>query len=284
MTTQEKGQQVRIAIAQVTSSTQVATNLEIIEAKAREAAAGEAALVVFPEAMMASFAVAARKVAEPLDGPFAIRVREIAARCGIAVALGMFVTGAKHPLNALLVTGPGVEETTYAKLHLYDAMGFKESNYITAGDEPALFSIDGVTVGCAICYDVRFPALFQTYANLGAHLVIVPTSWAPGEGKTTQYQTLCTARAMDSTCFVAGVDQADPRTVGKASKPGVPTGVGGSVVVDPYGKVLATAGSAPEMMFVEIDPAVALKARADIPVLANARFTTHLTQLPSGGQ
>lgn len=266
----------RIAVAQVTSTTRPEENLEIIDARAREAAATGAELVVFPEAMMASFAIASKKVAEPLDGPWATRVRQIADERGITIALGMFVAtdDPERPLNTLFVTGPGTEETTYDKLHLFDVGGFKESDHITPGNETVMFSVGGITIGCAICYDVRFPALFQHYANAGAHVVIVPTSWATGEGKAAQFHTLCTARAMDSTTYIVGAGQADPKTCGKSSREGVPTGVGGSVVVDPNGTVLVEAGPAPELLIADIDPAVVAAARENLPLLEGARFTS----------
>lgn len=77
--------------------------------------------------------------------------------------------------NTLLVTGPGVEEQ-YDKIHLFDAFGFAESDTVAPGDRPVTVTVDGVTVGLATCYDLRFAGLFQTLGDAGAQLVVVPAS------------------------------------------------------------------------------------------------------------
>nr|WP_231980534.1 nitrilase-related carbon-nitrogen hydrolase [Tessaracoccus coleopterorum] len=116
----------------------------------------------------------------------------------------------------------------------------------------------------ATCYDIRFPAQFQALASDGARVIVVCASWAPGPGKVHQWRTLATARAMDSTAFVVAVDQAatgDPDALGR------PTGVGHSMVVDPTGRVLLELGIAPELAFIDLDPAEADVAREALPVL-----------------
>lgn len=267
----------RVAVAQIVSSTDKAANLALVERHTRQAAEAGAALVVFPEATMASFATSSRRAAEPLDGPWATRVREIAAGAGIGIIAGMFETsGHEQPYNTLLATGPGVVEAAYRKLHMYDAWGFTESDHILPGASPVTVDFAGVRLGLATCYDVRFPALFQHYGRDGADVVVLPASWAGGPGKADQFVTLCRARAMDSTCFVVAAAQADPSTVGAEVKPGSPTGVGHSVVVDPYGKTLAEAGEGPELLVVDLDVALVEKARKQVPVLINARFSSEL--------
>lgn len=261
----------RIAVAQIVSSTDPESNLTLIAEHARPAADAGAELVVFPEATMASFATASAGVAEPLDGPFAQRVREIAAASGVTVALGMFTSADRLPRNTLLVTGPD-GEASYDKLHLFDALGFTESDYITPGERPVLTRIGAADVGLAICFDVRFPELFKHYGRLGAQVVIVPASWAGGPGKAEQWKALCVARASDATCFVIGAGQADPTSVGVRVKPGSPTGVGHSVVVDPLGRLLAEAGEAPELLVVDLDLGAVADARARMPVLEASRF------------
>lgn len=268
----------RVAVAQLASTTDPAANLALVRADARRAADAGARLVVFPEATMASFATASRRVAEPLDGPWADAIRTIAARENLVVAVGLFERAPddERPFNTLLVTGPGVVETAYRKLHLFDAWGFTESEHIRAGDDPATVQIDDFLVGLATCYDVRFPALFQHYGHLGAHAVLVPTSWANGPGKAAQWRALAVARAMDSTCYVVAAAQADPSTAGLPVKPGSPTGVGHSVVVNPLGGVEAEAAAAPDLLVVDLHADAVRDARTRVPVLANARFTCQL--------
>lgn len=264
----------RVAVAQIASSTDPAVNLGLVRESAHRAADAGARLVVFPEATMASFATASATVAQPLDGQWADGVRTIALDAGIAVVVGLFESrpGERRPFNTLLATGPGVREAAYRKIHLFDAWGFRESDHIAPGDEPVTIALDGLVFGLATCYDVRFPALFQHYGGLGAHAVLVPASWANGEGKADQWQTLCRARAMDSTCYAVAAAQADPATAGHPVKLGAPTGVGHSVVVDPLGRVLAEAGPAPALLVVDLDIGAVSDARGRVPVLRNARF------------
>ncbi len=268
----------RLALAQVASSTAPVANLELVRSNAERAADAGASLVLFPEATMASFATSSAKVAQPLDGEWADGVRAIAQDVGIVVAAGLFERrpGDDRPCNTLLVTGPDTLETAYRKLHLYDAWGFTESDHIAPGGPPVTVTVDGVTFGLALCYDVRFPALFQHYGRLGAHAVLLAASWANGPAKVDQWRTLARARAMDSTCYVVASAQADPATAGYPVTPGAPTGVGHSVGVDPLGAVLAEADEAPTLLVTDIDADAVAKAREQVPVLANAQFESRL--------
>lgn len=270
----------RIAVAQIASGTDPSENLDLVAEYARRARDAQAGLVVFPEATMATFATRSVDAAEPLDGPWASRVRAIAAQVGIAIVVGMFTPGAPNEdgkpraRNTLLVVdAAGHDLAHYDKIHLFDAWGFVESRHIEAGDSPCLVTIEGVRVGLATCYDVRFPELFKHLANAGAEVIALPTSWANGPGKAEQFRALCLARALDSTCFVVAAGQADPAVVGIDVKPGSPTGVGHSVVLDPLGRVLAEAGDAPDLLVVDLDVATIPDARAQLPVLATSRFS-----------
>ena len=113
----------RVAAAQVTAGPAPDANLATATAAVRRAAADGASLVVLPEAVLASFGTDLRAVAEPLDGPFATGLRKVAAELGVVVVAGVFEpSGDGRVHNTLLVTGPGVE-TSYRKIHLYDAFG-----------------------------------------------------------------------------------------------------------------------------------------------------------------
>lgn len=276
----------RIAVAQIVSTTNPAENLALIRAYARRGVDAGAELVVFPEATMASFATRSAGVAERLDGAFATGVREIAAEFGLTLAVGLFTPGSPsiaddgserpRARNTLLVTGTGVAdpggEATYDKIHLFDALGFTESRHIEAGSTAVVADVGGVGVGLAICFDVRFPELFKHLARLGAAVILVPASWANGDGKAAQWEALVTARALDATCFVVGAGQADPATEGHNVEEGAPTGVGHSLVVGPDGEVLARAGEASELLVVDLDIDGLADARARLPVLAGSRF------------
>jgi predicted amidohydrolase len=262
---------VRIALAQVVSTPDPAHNLGLIEDGARRAAAAGARVVVFPEAAMCCFGVPLGPVAEPLDGPWAGRVRAIADAAGLTVVAGMFTPaedGRVH--NTLLVTGGGVE-ATYDKIHLFDAFGFAESRTVAPGSKPVSIVVDEVTVGLATCYDLRFPGLFQELAGNGATIVLVPASWGAGPGKREQWDLLVRARALDSTAFVVACDQADPTTVGRDAG-SAPTGIGASLAVGPLGVVLDQLGAEPGLLLVDLALDEVEQARRAVPVLANRRF------------
>ncbi|MCS6711791.1 carbon-nitrogen hydrolase family protein [Brachybacterium sp. EF45031] len=270
----------RVALAQICSGPDVAANLELVRQFAAEASQAGARLVVFPEATMRAFGHSARDVAQPLDGPFASAVRETAAELGLTIVAGMFTPGTEAATggeerprvrNTLLVTD-GVEVRGYDKIHLYDAHGYRESDTIEAGDTLLRTRARGLELGLATCYDVRFPPLFLGLARAGAQAIAVAASWAPGPGKAEQWRLLCRARAADSTSYVLGCGQAVPAMSGVDAVEGAPTGVGGSLVVDPYGTVVAEAGEAPQLLIADLDPELVARARREVPVLTNARW------------
>ena len=267
----------RIAMAQILSGEDPAANLALVAAQAAKAAESGADLVLFPEATMRCFGRSLREVAEPLDGPWASGVREIADRHRIAIVAGMFTP---HPAsdgrvrNTLLAVGPGLD-AHYDKIHLFDAFGFTESATVAPGDELVVVTIAGVRVGLTTCYDVRFPALYLALADRGAQLIAVCASWGAGPGKVEQWSLLTRARALDTTTFVAAAGQAEPAasSVASESEPSsaAPTGVGYSALISPRGEVLASLGAEPGLLVVDIDPGELAAVRAAIPVLANRR-------------
>ncbi len=262
----------RIALAQIVSSIDPERNLVLVADAAGQAAKAGARIVVLPEATMCAFGVSLAPVAQPLDGPWANAVRAISEVNEVTVVAGMFTPAPGGRVrNTLLATGRGVE-ASYDKIHLFDAFGFRESKSVAPGAEPVTIDVDGVTVGLATCYDVRFPGLFQALADRGAVLTLLPASWGAGPGKQEQWDLLTRARALDSTTFIAACGQADPVSVGLIPRGSAPTGIGGSVLVSPLGVVVDQLGDGPGMLIADIDPAEVEQARQEIPVLANRRF------------
>jgi predicted amidohydrolase len=267
---------VKIALAQIITGREVQRNLDVLEEYARQAKEGGAELVVFPEATMRAFGNSLHDIAEPLDGPWANRVRSIAAGLGIVIVAGMFTPGSASDggrgkvRNTLLVTGPGVD-TSYDKVHLFDAFGFLESDTVDAGSGPVTFDAGGLTFGLATCYDIRFPSLFTANADRGADVNIICASWGAGPGKVDQWKLLARARAVDTTTYVLACGQGDPASQGIEPRGAAPTGVGHSAVVSPFGEVLSELDGAPGLLLADLDPAVVKEARAKLPVLANRR-------------
>ncbi|MCO6010985.1 carbon-nitrogen hydrolase family protein [Actinoallomurus purpureus] len=264
----------RIALSQLVAGTDPTANLALVEAGVSDAAARGARVVVFPEATMACFGIPLGPVAEPLDGPWAGAVRDLARRAGVVVVAGMFTPAADGRVtNTLLVTGPGLDDH-YDKIHLFDAFGFTESKTVAPGTRPVTFDLDGVTLGVATCYDVRFPELFTTLAARGATATLLAASWGAGPGKRDQWELLVRARALDSTSWVLACGQADPETIGRRPIGAAPSGIGHSLAVSPLGEVRARLGADPGLLVADIDPDEVRTARAAVPVLANRRFTT----------
>lgn len=260
----------RIALAQIATTGDPSANLDLVRADARRAAEAGARIVVFPEATMCRFGRPLAPVAEPLDGPWAGSVRAIADDAGLTVVAGMFTPAPDGRVrNTLLATGAGVE-ASYHKIHLFDAYGFAESRTVVPGSEPVSLEVDGRTIGLATCYDVRFPALFQRLAADGADTVLLPASWGAGETKVEQWELLVRARALDSGTFVAACDQADPVSVG-LDRGRAPTGVGRSLVADPFGRVVGRLGAEPGLLVVDLDLDQARGSRAATGAIANVR-------------
>src|SRR5690606_2574230 len=121
---------------------------------------------------------------------------------------------------------------------------------------------DALTVGLSTCYDLRFPELYRAQVDLGAQMFVVPAAWpAP---RVEAWRLLLRARAIEDQCFVVACNTAGEHA-------GVPMG-GASAVGDPWGTVLAEAGTGEEVLSVEIDPAQVDKARTDCPVLGDRRL------------
>ena len=262
----------RIALSQIVADPDPGANLTTVKTVVEDAAARDARVVVLPEATMACFGVPLGPVAEPLDGPWATAVRGIARQARVVVVAGMFTPARDGRVtNTLLITGPEVE-THYDKIHLFDAFGFAESATVAPGDRPVTFELDGVTLGVATCYDVRFPELFRRLAADGAAAILLPASWGAGPGKVEQWELLVRARALDSTSWVLACGQADPVTVGREPIGKAPGGVGHSMAVSPLGEVRDRLGAEPGLLVADIDLDEVRAARETVPVLANRRF------------
>jgi len=262
----------RVALAQILAGPDPHANLDVVAQAAAEAQSGGAQLVVFPEATMRCFGLPLGEIAEPVDGPWAQRLGEIAEGHSLVIIAGMFCPSNDGRVrNTLRAVGPGID-AFYDKIHLFDAFGFEESRTVAAGSQPVIISVAGVLVGLTTCYDVRFPGLYTRLADLGAQMICLAASWGAGPGKIDQWRLLTRARALDSTTYLVAAGQADPSSVGANRKRGAPTGIGYSAAVSPYGDVLAELGPAPGLLFVDCDIELIDRARATIPVLANRRF------------
>jgi predicted amidohydrolase len=217
---------------------------------------------------MACFGVPLGGLAEPLDGLWATSVRAVADEHDVLVVAGMFTPAPDGRVyNTTLVTGRG-QHLGYDKIHLFDAFGFTESRTVAPGSSPLTVTVDGVTLGIATCYDIRFPGLFTALADQGAVIILLGASWGAGPGKLSQWELLVRARALDSTCWLLACGQADPHTPDAKA----PTGIGYTTVAAPNGELHAQLGPDPDMLTVDLDLSVVDEVRKTIPVLANRRL------------
>ncbi|GAA1634493.1 MULTISPECIES: carbon-nitrogen hydrolase family protein [Brevibacterium] len=262
----------KLGLAQINTTTDVAGNLEKVRDYTGRAAAAGAEVVIFPEATMSAFGSGLREIAERESEGWREALTLLAADTDTAIVVGEFAVSAGKVVNLLAVYAPDGTRTEYAKIHLYDAFGFKESDTVEAGEDPALVALSGEDVGIAICYDIRFPKLFAELSRRGARLAIVSASWGAGPGKVEQWELLARARAVDSNMFVVAVGQADPQVSGVAVPPKGPTGVGHSLVSDPFGHVIVALGGQEALEIVDLDLGLADEAAEALPVLANAKL------------
>lgn len=256
-----------IAVAQFAPTTDADANLGTITTLAESAVRRGASLVVFPEYsswFAPEFGEDWIDAAQTIDGRFVGALAEMASRLGIHVVAGMVEqAGTSRVSNTLVAVDPsGALVATYRKLHLYDAFGAKESDWVLPGDiePPQTFAWRGFTVGMQTCYDIRFPEVTRRLVDAGADLVLVPAEWVRGPLKEHHWRTLVTARAIENTVFVAAADHTPP------------VGVGNSMVVDPLGVELVTIGEQTAAAVVEISPERLTEVRAVNPALTLRRF------------
>jgi predicted amidohydrolase len=258
----------QVAVTQIAAGMDKSDNLTRLTTLIERAAEQGAELVVAPEAAMHDFGppdLPLAPVAEPLDGPFVTTIADAAKRRGVSVIAGMFeVAEGDRVFNTVVAVGPdGGMVGRYRKQHLFDALGWLESDRLIAGDpdDRLMFTVGEVKVGVMTCYDVRFPELARALADDGADLIAIPSAWVAGDHKLAQWQALTTARAIENVCYIAGSVQNPPLYTG------------GSRIVDPWGIELAAVQPEAEGVAVaEISAQRVAECRERMPSLANRRW------------
>ncbi len=260
----------RIALCQLPVSPDPSVNLSRVRAALAEAAVGGAELAVFPEATMARFGSDLRAAAEPVDGPFCAGLAAASESTGIALVAGVFEPAPDGRVynTAVAFSGSGSLVASYRKLHLFDALGQRESDLVAPGSGPVIATLAGVRTGLQICYDIRFPELSRALAAGGAPLLTVSAAWQAGLFKEEHWVTLLRARAIENTVWIAAAGQVpDPDSPPTRA----PTGVGRSMLIDPLGVVRADLGPGAGVSVVAADMTLVGSVRATLPSLANRR-------------
>src|SRR5215475_6320574 len=238
----------RVALCQLPVSPDPSVNLSRAGAALKEAAGGGAELAVFPEATMVRFGSDLRAAAEGLDGPFCSGLAAACASAGVALVAGVFEPAPDGRVfnTAVAFSSSGALTAAYRKLHLFDALGQRESDLVAPGSAVVVTSLAGVPVGLQICYDIRFPELSRALAAAGAPLLVVSAAWQAGLFKEEHWVTLLRARAIENTVWVAAAGQVpDPDSPPTRA----PTGVGRSMLIDPLGASLPSLANRREDVF-----------------------------------
>lgn len=262
---------VGVAIAQFAPGADKVVNLATITALAERAVSRGASIVVFPEYssfFSDPFGEGFLENAEPLDGPFVTTLAALSSRLGVHIVAGMIETtsqGARFSNAVVAVSPEGLLVASYRKVHLYDAFGSRESDWVEPGavEAPETFVVGDFTVGLQTCYDIRFPEMTRRLVDAGVDLAVVPAEWVRGPLKEHHWRTLVTARALENTIYVAAADHTPP------------IGVGTSLIVDPMGVALASLGEAEDVAVAFIDRGRVDAVRRVNPALALRRFGTH---------
>ena len=264
----------RVAVCQVNSRADRAANLDVARGLLERAAAAGADVAVLPEYVDYLGPGDGAPKPEGIDGEFAEFFAGAARELGIWVHAGSFhETGPdeRRTYNTSLVFDPrGGLVAHYRKIHLYDVeiagrVSYQESRSVAPGDETVVADIAGVPTGLSICYDLRFPELYRRLAvEGGARVLVVPAAFMMHTGRD-HWEVLLRARAIENQCYVVAAGQIGDHDPGR-------TCFGRSMIVDPWGTVLAQAPDAVGIVTADLDLERLEKIRTELPSLANRRL------------
>ena len=269
-----------IACLQANTTNDLAANLATVTAMIREAAANGAQWILTPEytLMMDGSGRVMRDNALPADGGASlVRLRELARDLKVWLLIGSLTLltgeegeGADTRIvnRSFLVSDAGVVVASYDKIHMFDVTlpdgkVIRESSAYRPGDKSVVVDTALGKVGLTVCYDLRFPQLFRTLAQAGAQIITVPSSFQRQTGKA-HWHALLQARAIENGCWIIA-----PAMCGEHA--GNRQTFGHSLVVNPWGEVVADGGDAPGIVYAEIDVARVGKVRGMIPSLTHDR-------------
>jgi len=269
-----RGSKFRVGLIQMRSGTSPHGNMDAAARLIGEAKTGGADYVQTPE--MTNILDRSRErlfatiVPEEQDASLAT-FRELARALGIYVHIGSLAikASAEKAINrSFLIDRRGEIVARYDKIHMFDVdlkggESYRESRAYRPGDLAVLSDLPWGRFGLTICYDLRFPALYRALAEAGASFLAIPSSFTRQTGEA-HWHVLMRARAIENGCFVLAAAQGGDHEDGRAT-------FGHSLVIDPWGRILAEGGTEPGVVFAEIDPAEVSVARGRIPSLQHGR-------------
>lgn len=262
------------AMIQMRSSLTPGANIDDAVRMIGEAKAAGADYVLTPE--MTNILAAKREqlfavIAEEESDNALATLRELARQFGIYIHIGSLAIRISHDRAAnrsFLVDPKGDIAARYDKIHMFDVdlaggESYRESRNYRPGDSAVLADLPWGRLGLTICYDLRFPALYRALAEAGATMLSVPSAFTKQTGDA-HWHVLVRARAIENGCFVFAAAQGGKHENGRDT-------YGHSLIVDPWGRIIAEAGTEPGIVMARIDPAEVTKARARIPSLQHGR-------------
>jgi predicted amidohydrolase len=267
----------RAAAVQMRTGTTVDTNVADAERLIREAAKAGADYVLTPEMTTILDRDRARLLAaispEESD-PSLKRFRALAKDLGIHLHIGSraIKLGEDAVANrGFLIAPDGAILSRYDKIHMFDVdlaggESYRESRLYRPGNAAVTADLPWTRLGMSVCYDVRFPNLYHVLARSGAAVMAIPAAFTRTTGEA-HWHVLIRARAIETGSFIVAAAQGGSHEDGRET-------FGHSMIVDPWGKILAEAGTEPGVILAEIDPATSALMRGRIPALANERAFT----------
>jgi len=264
----------KAAVIQFKASTNKKVNLKKIILYISKAASKNATLCAFPEFMMfytssSQTPKQLANLAETINGNFVTTITKAAKENQIQVVGSFYEKSRKKDRvydTSFVIDKSGKVISTYRKIHLYDALGFRESNKMASGSKiakPVKTSLG--KIGMMICYDLRFPEISRSLAVAGAEILVVPSAWVKGNMKEEHWITINKTRAIENGCYVIAPDQVGNIYCGR------------SLVVDPYGKILLDMKKMQGIGFVNINLNKVKQTRKILPLLKNRRTDVYPT-------
>ncbi|HQY69461.1 MAG TPA: carbon-nitrogen hydrolase family protein [Pseudomonadales bacterium] len=268
----------RVAAVQMVSGEDIGHNLERARALIATAASGGARLVVLPEAFACygsadagALAGAERDSAGPLRSFLAATAREHGILLvGGTIPVAGEAPGARPHAACFLYAEDGSELARYDKIHLFDVdlpdaqRRYRESDSYAPGERLVCAPTACGMLGLGVCYDLRFPEMFRALGQRGMDVLALPSAFTRLTGEA-HWHVLLRARAIENQVYVIAPDQGGRHSATRETW-------GGSVIIDPWGRVLASAASGEAVIAAEVDAAVLRDARERLPVRAHQRF------------
>ena len=214
-----------------------------------------ASLIAFPEQFATGWDPLSHEHVEEYTGRTVSRLQNLAQRYSIAIIGSFRERFNPLPRNTAVAIGKDGEILAmYAKMHLFSPA--REDTAYTPGNTLPTFSLEGIKCGIALCYDLRFPALFRIYARQGVQAVFVPSAWP--ESRIRHWELFLSARAAENQMYIIGINTTGTNPVDQYS--------GASMTADPYGTIVNRAGNREELLFSELDPSLVDTLRNEFPV------------------